>query len=100
MRKKISNSASIGVFDSGFGGLEILREIAKELPQYDYTYLGDTARAPYGSRPQEEVYGFAKQAVDFLFKRGCHLIILACNSVSSEALRRIQQEHFETLKNN
>jgi len=73
--------------------LEILREIVKLLPEYHYIYLGDSARAPYGNRPQEQVYQFTKQAVDFLFKRNCGLIILACNSVSSEALRKIQQEH-------
>ncbi len=83
----------IGVFDSGFGGLEILKEIVKMLPQYDYIYLGDSARAPYGSRSQKLIYSFTEQGVDFLFKRGCELIILACNTVSSEALRKIQQEY-------
>jgi len=93
MVKEIFKNNSIGVFDSGFGGLEILREIVKELPQYNYIYLGDTARVPYGNRSQEQIYDFTKQAVDFLFKRGCHLIILACNTVSSEALSKIQQEY-------
>jgi len=78
----------IGVFDSGFGGLEVLKEIIKELPQYDFIYLGDTQRAPYGNRSQELVYQFVEQAVNFL--KGCGLIILACNTASSEALRRIQ----------
>jgi glutamate racemase len=91
--KKILKNNSIGIFDSGFGGLEILREIVKELPQYNYIYLGDTARAPYGNRSQEQIYDFTKQAVDFFFKRNCGLIILACNTVSSEALRKIQQEY-------
>ncbi len=93
MAKTISENYSIGIFDSGFGGLEILREIVKELPQYDYIYLGDSARAPYGNRSKEEIYDFTKKAVDFLFKRGCHLIILACNTASSEALRKIQREY-------
>ena len=84
---------AIGIFDSGFGGLEILREIVKKLPQYDYIYLGDTARLPYGTRSQEVVYNFTEQAVDFLFKKGCQMIILACNTASSEALRRIQKEY-------
>lgn len=84
---------SIGVFDSGFGGLTILRGLVKKLPEYDYVYLGDSARAPYGSRSQETIYAFTKQAVDFLFAHDCELIILACNTASSEALRRIQQEH-------
>jgi glutamate racemase len=93
MAKKILKKSSIGVFDSGFGGLEILREIVKESPQYDYIYLGDTARAPYGNRSQEQIYYFTKQAVDFLFNRDCYLIILACNTASSEALRKIQREY-------
>ena len=93
MAKKILKKSSIGVFDSGFGGLEILREIVKESPQYDYIYLGDTARAPYGNRSQEQIYDFTKQAVDFLFNRDCYLIILACNTASSEALRKIQREY-------
>ena len=83
----------IGVFDSGFGGLTIFRELVKQLPKYDYIYLGDSARAPYGNRSQDLIFEFSKQAVDYLFKEGCQLIILACNTASSEALRRIQQEY-------
>ncbi|MFC1790375.1 glutamate racemase, partial [Patescibacteria group bacterium] len=83
----------VGVFDSGFGGLEIFREIVKKLPDYDYLYLADTARAPYGTRSQEVIYNFTLQAVDFLFKQGCPLVILACNTASSKALRKIQQEY-------
>jgi len=86
-------SGSIGVFDSGFGGLNILKEIVRLLPQYDYLYLGDTARTPYGTRSQEVIYKFTEQSVDFLFKRGCQLIILACNTASSEALAKIQQDY-------
>ncbi len=84
---------SIGVFDSGFGGLQILRQIVKTLPHYNYIYLGDTARTPYGSRSQEVVFNFTIQAVDFLFKNNCWLVILACNTASSEALRKIQQKY-------
>lgn len=88
-----SGKSFIGVFDSGFGGLAILKEIVKKLPNYNYIYLGDTARTPYGTRSQEVVYKFTEQAVDFLFKKGCWLIILACNTASAEALRSIQQNY-------
>lgn len=88
-----NNGKFIGVFDSGFGGINILRGIVKELPAYNYLYLGDTARTPYGTRSKEVVYEFTKQAVDFLFANNCELIILACNTASSDALRKIQQEH-------
>lgn len=81
----------IGVFDSGYGGLTILKEIRKRLPEYDYLYLGDNARAPYGSRSFDLVYEFTRQAVEELFRRGCHLVILACNTASAKALRTIQQ---------
>ena len=81
----------IGFFDSGFGGLHILRRIAERLPKYDYIYLGDSARAPYGPRTFDEVYAFTKQGVEFLFDRGAGLVVLACNTASSEALRKIQQ---------
>lgn len=86
-----SKSKSIGVFDSGFGGLSILKGIVKTLPQYDYVYLGDTARAPYGEKNQKKIYQFTRQAVDFLFKKNCEIIILACNTASSEALKKIQE---------
>ena len=81
----------IGVFDSGYGGLTILKEIRKRLPKYDYIYLGDNARNPYGTRSFEIVYEFTLQAVKALFERGCHLVILACNTASAKALRSIQQ---------
>lgn len=83
----------IGIFDSGFGGLNIMRGIVKELPEYNCVYLGDTARVPYGTRSKEVIYDFTKQAVDFLFSKDCELIVLACNTASSDALRRIQQEY-------
>ncbi|MCQ2102420.1 MAG: glutamate racemase [Fibrobacter sp.] len=82
----------IGVFDSGFGGLTILRDLQKVLPQYDYLYLGDNARAPYGSRSYETIYRYTLQCVRELFSRGCPLVILGCNTASARALRRIQQE--------
>lgn len=81
----------IGIFDSGYGGLTILKEIRKELPQYDYLYLGDNARAPYGTRSFDVVYEFTLQAVKKLFSAGCRLVILACNTASAKALRSIQQ---------
>jgi glutamate racemase len=83
----------IGVFDSGFGGLTVLRGIRKILPEYDYIYLCDTARAPYGTRSRNVIYKFTEQAVGYLFNQGCELIVLACNTASSEALRKIQQEY-------
>ena len=81
----------IGVFDSGYGGLTILHGIRHLLPQYDYLYLGDNARAPYGPRSFDVVYEFTRQAVHFLFERGCQLVILGCNTASAKALRSIQQ---------
>jgi len=83
----------IGVFDSGLGGLTILKAIIKQLPSYDYLYLGDNARVPYGGRSTEIIYQFTRQAVDFLFKQNCQLVILACNSATANALRRLQQEY-------
>lgn len=87
----------IGVFDSGYGGLTVLTELKKRLPQYDYLYLGDNARTPYGSRSFDVVYEFTLEAVKELFNRGCELIILACNTASAKALRTIQQEYLPTL---
>ena len=87
----------IGVFDSGYGGLTILTSIREQLPQYDYLYLGDNARAPYGSRSFELVYEFTLQAVRRLFELGCHLVILACNTASAKALRSIQQNDLPYL---
>lgn len=87
----------IGVFDSGYGGLTIYSEIKRLMPEYDYLYLGDNARAPYGTRSFDVVYEFTRQAVEFLFKQGCHLVILACNTASAKALRNIQQLDLPTL---
>ena len=83
--------APIGIFDSGYGGLTILNEIRRELPEYDFLYLGDNARTPYGTRSFDVVYKFTLQCVEYLFSQGCHLIILACNTASAKALRTIQQ---------
>jgi glutamate racemase len=81
----------IGVFDSGYGGLTVLKELVARLPQYDYIYLGDNARAPYGNRSFETVYHYTLQSVKWLFHQGCPLVILACNTASAKALRTIQQ---------
>lgn len=83
----------IGVFDSGLGGLTILKAILAKLPQYDYIYFGDNARVPYGNKSKEIIYRYTKQAIDFLAKKNCSLIIIACNTVSAAALRRIQREY-------
>ncbi len=81
----------IGVFDSGYGGLTVLKEITAKLPQYDYVYLGDNARAPYGTRSFESVYRYTLECVQWFFKMNCPLVILACNTASAKALRTIQQ---------
>ena len=91
MSQDYQHKAPIGIFDSGYGGLTILSEIRKALPQYDYIYLGDNARAPYGTRSFEIVYRFTLEAVQYLFDQGCQLVILACNTASAKALRTIQQ---------
>ncbi len=83
----------IGIFDSGFGGLTILQSIRKQLPQYDYLYLGDNARTPYGTRSFEVVYEYTWECVHYLFSQGCNLVILACNTASAKALRSIQQRN-------
>ena len=85
------NKAPIGVFDSGYGGLTVLSELRKAMPDNDFIYLGDNARAPYGTRSFDVVYEYTLQAVKSLFDQGCHLIILACNTASAKALRTIQQ---------
>lgn len=90
----------IGVFDSGYGGLTILSKIREALPQYDYMYLGDNARTPYGSRSFDIVYEFTLQAVNKLFEMGCHLVILACNTASAKALRSIQVNDLPRLDPN
>lgn len=87
----------IGVFDSGYGGLTVLKEIVKTLPQYDFVYLGDNARAPYGTRSFETVYQYALQCVQKLFSMGCPIVILACNTASAKALRTIQQKDLERI---
>ena len=91
------NTGSIGVFDSGYGGLTVLKEIVKKLPQYNYVYLGDNARSPYGNRSFETVHQYTKECVEWFFNQGCHLVILACNTASAKALRNIQQKYLPTL---
>ena len=88
----------IGVFDSGYGGLTILHEIRQLMPQYDYLYLGDNARTPYGTRSFEVVYEFTREAVQKLFGMGCHLVILACNTASAKALKTIQQNDLPKME--
>lgn len=99
--KQLSDSPGpIGVFDSGYGGLTILNEIQRIMPNYDYIYLGDNARAPYGTRSFDIVYRFTLQAVNYLFEQGCHLVILACNTASAKALRSIQQKDLPLIDPN
>ncbi|HEY0356412.1 MAG TPA: glutamate racemase, partial [Flavisolibacter sp.] len=93
-------SGPIGVFDSGYGGLTVLREIVNRLPQYDYIYLGDNARSPYGPRSFETVYRYTLQSVKWLLKQNCPLVILACNTASAKALRSIQQKDLQNLDPN
>lgn len=87
----------IGIFDSGYGGLTILKEIKKQLPGYDFIYLGDNARTPYGTRSYETVYQYTSQCTQWLFEKGCPLIILACNTASAKALRTIQQNDLPVM---
>lgn len=86
----------IGVFDSGLGGLTVLKHFLQVLPDYNYIYLGDSARLPYGEKSPETIYNYSREAIDFLFRKGCKLIIIACNTASSQALRRLQQEYLPT----
>ena len=97
MQKLSSEAGPIGIFDSGYGGLTILHGIRQLLPQYDFLYLGDNARAPYGPRSFDVVHEFTRQAVVRLFEMGCHLVILGCNTASAKALRTIQQNDLPQL---
>ena len=90
-------SRPIGIFDSGYGGLTVFRSIAERLPQYDYIYLGDNARAPYGNRSFETVHQYTLECVEWFFKMGCPLVILACNTASAKALRTIQQQDLRRI---
>jgi len=89
------NKQPIGIFDSGYGGLTVFRSIVKELPGYDYIYLGDTARAPYGNRSFQSIHQYTWECVQWLFKMGCPLVVLACNTASAKALRTIQQQDLQ-----
>ena len=93
----MQKSSPIGVFDSGYGGLTVLKEIVRQLPQYDYLYLGDNARAPYGNRSFDTVYHYTLQCVKWFFEQGCSLVILACNTASAKALRTIQQNDLPAI---
>jgi glutamate racemase len=93
----MSTRNPIGVFDSGYGGLTVLKEIVHQLPQYDYLYLGDSARSPYGNRSFDTVYQYTLQCVKWFFDQGCSLVILACNTASAKALRTIQQNDLPRL---
>src|SRR5580704_7498808 len=87
----------IGVFDSGYGGLTILKDLENKLPAYDFIYLGDNARAPYGTRSFESVYRYTLECVEWFFEKGCPLVILACNTASAKALRTIQQNDLQKI---
>jgi len=89
------NNKPIGIFDSGYGGLTVFRSIIQQLPGYDYIYLGDTARAPYGNRSFHTIHQYTWECVQWLFKQGCPLVILACNTASAKALRTIQQQNLQ-----
>lgn len=93
-----NSSGPIGVFDSGYGGLTVFKEIVKQLPAYDYLYLGDNARVPYGIRSFDTVYQYTLECVNHLFAMGCRLVILACNTASAKALRTIQQKDLPKIK--
>lgn len=96
----MSSNGPIGIFDSGYGGLTVMREIVNRLPEYDYIYLGDNARSPYGNRSFDTVYRYTLQCVEWFFSKGCPLVILACNTASAKALRTIQQNDLQRLNPN
>ncbi len=98
--KKEGFMQPIGVFDSGYGGLTILKEFKKKMPVYDFIYLGDNARTPYGNRSFETIYKYTLQAVEYLFAQNCHLVIIACNTASAKALRTIQQKNLPKIDPN
>jgi glutamate racemase len=93
----LNTPGAIGVFDSGYGGLTILKSIVEKMPQYDYIYLGDNARVPYGTRSFDTVYNYTLECVQHLFDKGCNLVILACNTASAKALRTIQQNNLPNI---
>jgi glutamate racemase len=93
----MSSSGPIGIFDSGYGGLTVMKEIVRRLPSYDFVYLGDNARAPYGNRSFDTVYKYTLECVKWFFSQGCPLVILACNTASAKALRTIQQNDLEKI---
>lgn len=92
----MNNTSPIGIFDSGYGGLTVFRSIAEQLPDYNYIYLGDNARSPYGDHSFDTIYSYTLECVEWLFEKGCRLVILACNTASAKALRTIQQKDLPT----
>src|SRR6201996_105026 len=97
MSKFAKDSHPVGVFDSGYGGLTVFKAIADRLPQYDYLYLGDNGRAPYGNRSFDTIHQYTLQCVQWFFKMGCPLVIIACNTASAKALRTIQQKDLPAI---
>ena len=96
----MSKQKAIGVFDSGYGGLTVLKALQQQLPAYDYLYLGDNARAPYGDKSFDAIYNYTLEAVQWFFAQGCDLVLLACNTASAKALRNIQQKYLPTIGGN
>ncbi len=96
----MSKQKAIGVFDSGYGGLTVLKALQQQLPAYDYLYLGDNARAPYGDKSFDAIYNYTLEAVQWFFAQGCDLVLLACNTASAKALRNIQQKYLPTIATN
>ncbi len=96
----MSKQKAIGVFDSGYGGLTVLKALQQQLPAYDYLYLGDNARAPYGDKSFDAIYNYTLEAVHWFFAQGCDLVLLACNTASAKALRNIQQKYLPTVAAN
>lgn len=96
----MKNQKAIGVFDSGYGGLTVLKALQQKLPAYNYLYLGDNARSPYGDKSFDTIYNYTLEAVHWFFAQGCDLVILACNTASAKALRNIQQKYLPTIAAN
>src|SRR3989344_5642062 len=87
----------IGIFDSGLGGLFLMKHVVAELPRYDYIYFGDTANLPYGDKSQKEIYAYTKKALDYLFAHDCAIVFIFCNTASARALRKLQREGYRAL---
>lgn len=98
MLKKLQNN-KIGIFDSGLGGLSVLKHLLIDLPDYEYIYLGDNARLPYGDKSEDKIYEYSLEAINFLFKKGCNLVVIACNTASAQALPKLQKELINKTNN-